>query len=63
MTFFNDILNLLIDLFNALMTFGTYIFDFLSFEIGFADLKISVGAILFGGGFTAWIIYKALPST
>lgn len=63
MTLFQDLLYLLIDIFNALMTFGSYIFGFLTFELGFGDYTLSIGTILFGAGFTAWIIYISLPVT
>ena len=60
---FKSLIELLQNIFYTLLDFLRPLLDFLSYEIGFGDLKFSILTVLFSTGFTAWLIYKALPAT
>lgn len=55
-----SMLRFLVDLYPTLMAFANTIWNFLSMEIGFDGLSFTVLELLVGGGFTAYVLWKAV---
>lgn len=47
-------------LWNGILTLATNVRDFMLYEVSVLGIEINVFGILFGVGFSAWVIYKAI---
>ena len=61
--YFDRLLYVLNQAFINLMNFMTPLFNWLTFEVDLIVAQFSIFEIIFGAGFTAWLLYKSLPAT
>lgn len=60
---FSDIYERLHELFEMFMSFGAEVFKIFTYEVDFGEYTFSLVGVLFGLGFIAWVLWKALPLT
>lgn len=61
--YFERLLTILNNAFLNLMGYMTPLFNWLTFEVDLVVARFTIFEIIFGAGFTAWIIYKSIPTT
>lgn len=60
---FEELFARLHELFELFMSFGAEVFKIFTYEVDFGDYTFSLIGVLFGLGFIAWVLWKALPLT